>query len=482
MKIFRLALFTSGLLLILLGIAMIIPAALEFHDSTPHAESFYVSSFLALFIGGILYYSQRGPFDHFDIKEGFLLTTLSWILLSVVGAIPLYMSDIGMDFADAVFESVSGITTTGSTVLSGLDSMSRGVLLWRSILQWIGGIGIVAFAIVILPFLKIGGMQLFQTESSERSDKFIPRSRHLVGQLVIVYLLLSALCTFFYYIFGMSGFDAINHAMTTLSTGGYSTHDKSFGYFDSTALQVTATIFMFFGGLPFVLFVKWLFHGRFEFFKDWQVRGFAAIIAIMGGIIVLNLFVRGILPLSKDIVTTLFNVISILTTTGYATVDYTIWGPFITILFFFMTYLGACAGSTAGGLKTMRLIVVLQGTKQRFNELIYPHGIFTARYQGVPLERKLMTTVMGFLALYVLLNVIMTIALMLCGLDFATAISGTATAIANVGPGIGDIIGPAGNFSSLSDTAKWILSAGMLLGRLEILTVLVIFTPHFWQK
>lgn len=460
---------------------MLIPAALDYTDGSPNAKAFCLSAFVSVFLGGAMILSNQGGGGKFAVKEGFLLTTLSWFMLSLVGSVPLYLSNLDISFTDAFFESLSGITTTGSTILSGLDDLSRGVLLWRSMLQWIGGIGIIAFAIVLLPFLKIGGMQLFQSESSDRSDKIIPQSRQLVARLVFIYVALSIACFFSYYLLGMSSFDAINHAMTTVSTGGYSTHDKSFGYFENTDLQLAAAFFMLLGGLPFVLYVKHMFLGQFVFHKDEQVRGFVFIILVASAVIAVWLTFHNEMTLSGAFVVSIFNVISVITTTGYATTDYTLWGPFITALFFFLTYLGGCAGSTSGGLKIMRILVTFKGMKRQLNQLLYPHGIFTPHYQGKVLDNNLIANVMGFLFLYVVLNTLLTLALTWVGLDPETAFSGAATAIANVGPGIGHIIGPAGNFSTLPDSAKWLLCLGMFLGRLEILTVLVIFTPHFWR-
>lgn len=478
---FRLTLFTSGLLLIILGAVMLIPGFVDLSDGHSNGTTFIDSAFACLFLGGVLFLTNKSDLKNFNVREGFLLTTTSWFLLSLAGALPLFYSDLHLSFTDAYFESLSGITTTGSTVLSGLDTMSRGILLWRSMLQWIGGIGIIAFGIVLLPFLKIGGMQLFRTESSDRSDKLIPQSRNLVGQLVFVYVLLSGLCFVTYYMLGMSGFDAINHAMTTLSTGGYSTHDSSFGYFKSNELQLASALFMLLGGLPFYLYVKFLHTGKFMFHKDEQVKGFLTIVGVISLIIVAWLFMHHITNISQGIVVALFNVISVITTTGYATTDYTVWGPFIVMLFFFVTYMGGCTGSTSGGLKVLRLLIVAKATKIQLKKLLHPHGVFITHYQGKALDNTMITTVMGFLFLYVLVNILITGALSWTGLDIETAFSGAATAIANVGPGIGKFIGPAGNFAALPDASKDILCVGMFLGRLEILTVLVIFTPDFWR-
>lgn len=460
---------------------MLVPFWLDYIHGQENAGAFLVSSMICIFFGGCLFFANQGNFGAFNLREGFMLTTVSWLFLSLAGALPFYFSDLRLSFTDAFFESISGVTTTGSTVLSGLDYMSHGILLWRSILQWIGGIGIVAFGIVLLPFLKIGGMQLFQTESSDRTDKIIPQSRQLVGRLVFVYVLLTVICFVFYDFFGMSDFDAVNHAMTTLSTGGYSTHDASFGYFQSPLLQLIATLFMFLGGIPFVLFVKYMFLGKFTFHRDEQVKGYTFIVLAACFLITTWLYFHQDKTLFEDFVLTVFNVVSVVTTTGYATTDYTQWGVFMIGLFFFLTYVGGCTGSTAGGLKIMRLQVLMRGTGRQIKSLLYPNGVFRPRYQGKVLDQELVITVMAFMTLYVVFNVALTLALAWVGLDPETAISGAATAIANVGPGIGQIIGPAGNFSTLPDVAKWLLCLGMFLGRLEILTVFVIFTPYYWK-
>jgi len=347
--------------------------------------------------------------------------------------------------------------------------------------QWIGGIGIVAFAIVVLPFLRIGGMQLFQAESSDRSEKVMPKTGDVVLSLFKIYCGLTFLCILTYHTLGMSWFDALNHALTTLSTGGYSTHDASFGFFKGAPLQYAGTLFMLAGGLPFVLYVKLVYHGRFMFWKDEQVKTILAMLLAFTAVLTLWLSAHSDYAILDSLRLCAFNVVSIVTTTGYATSDYLLWGPLAVTMFFFLTYLGACAGSTTGGLKVMRLVIVSKAVSRHFRTLLYPHGTFTMRYQGRPVERSVILTVLGFLCLYVVANTFLTFALTLTGLDFATAVSGAATALANVGPGVGNIIGPSGNFSALPDISKWLLCTGMLLGRLEILTVIVLFSFDFWN-
>ncbi len=468
--------------MLVMGAFMLIPAAVDYSSGSPNVLTFLFCAAASLFLGGGLSISSWGKFDKFGIRDGAFLTTVSWLVFALAGAAPLYFADINISFTDAFFESVSGITTTGSTVLVGLDSMSPGVLLWRAILQGIGGMGIIAFAMLLFPFLNVGGMQLFQAESSDRSDKFVPKARELVLRLIAVYVLLCFLCALAFYFLGMSLLDAVAHAFGCLSTGGFGTHDASFAYFKSIPMHLVATVFMFLGSLPFVLFVKHMFLAQFTYHKDTQTVWFLAIIAATTAVIVAWLVVHDVKPIGEAFVLTVFNIVSVISTTGYASTDYTIWSPFVTSIFFFLTYVGGCTGSTAGGVKIMRLIVAFKTTKRQFVRLIYPHVMLTSpHYQGKLLDTSLTINVMAFMFLYVVLNVFLVLGLLWTGLDIETAFSGAATAIANVGPGIGSIIGPVGNFQSLPDSATWLLSFGMLLGRLEILTVLVLFSPHFWR-
>jgi len=480
---FKIIAFIMGLFLALIGIAELIPAFVDRAYGHPNAYVFFMNALFCFFFGFALVIANKSFELTMGLKQTFLLTTFSWVFMSFIAAIPLYMCDVKITFAQAYFESMSGFTTTGSTIYSGLDSMSRGLLLWRSIIQWIGGIGLVGFAIILLPFLRVGGMQLFQTESSDKSDKIMPKSSDVMVSLLFVYIGITALCGLTYYLLGMSAFDALNHAMTTIPTGGYSTHDASFGYFKSDALQLAGTFFMFLGGVPFMLYIKFVFQGRiYCFFYDEQMKIYTIMFAILTALMSTWLWFNSDYSLWQAFVWSSFNIISVITTTGFATTDYTAWGGFAVSFFFFLTYVGACAGSTAGGLKVMRISIIAKALWRQLKMLIYPNGNFVITYQRKPVDRLIVATILGFSSLYVLSNAIITILLTAIGLDFETAISGAATAIANVGPGIGSIIGPSGNFSTLPDSALWILSLGMLLGRLEILTVMVIFTPHFWQK
>lgn len=474
--------FTLGVLLLVVGVFELIPAWVDFIDGRENYQVFIWCSFVSIFFGGAFVLANYREDFTLDIRQTFMLTTLSWFIVSLFSSLPFYFSDyLHVSFTDAFFESISGVTTTGSTVFSGLDYMPRGILLWRSIIQWIGGIGIIAFAIVVLPFLRVGGMQLFHTESSDRSEKAMPKTLDLIRSLLIVYFILTVSCFVVYFMLGMTFFDAVNHALTTIPTGGYSTHDASFGYYDSASLQYAASFFMLAGGIPFILYVQFLFRGQVNFWQDEQFRYFIFILLALIGVMSIWLSLNSEYGFFESLRYSVFNIISVITTTGYAINDYMAWGSFASMFFFMITFLGACAGSTSGGIKVMRLIILARTMNRQIKTLIYPRGCFLTRYQGRPVDSDLAITVMSFLGVFVLSNVLLSVALMFVGLDFDTAVSGAATALANVGPGVGEVIGPAGNFASLPDSAKWLLSLGMFLGRLEVMTILVLFRPEYWR-
>lgn len=479
---YQIVFFTLGLLLLLNGAMMVLPAVLEILHTGPDAGTFIGCACFSFFIGGLMVLNGRGFDRKLPIRQAYILTTMSWVVMSLFSALPLYFSSLAINFTDAVFESVSGITTTGSTILSGLDNMPYGILLWRAMMQWIGGIGIVAFVIILLPFLQVGGMQFYKMESSDKSDKAMARTNDLIRALVAVYCAMTVACAFIYWLLGMTGFDAWTHAMTTIPTAGYSTHDASFGYFNSDAIELAATFFMICGAVPFVLFVKFFYQGRFDFHRDVQVRTFIVLLFTVIAFVTIHAVFNTDLTLWKAFVKATFNVTSVVTTTGFASTDYLQWGGFVAVIFLFISYLGACAGSSSGGIKTMRLVISFQALRAQFYRLSHPHGIVPIKFQGKSVSPDVIQGVLGFLCVYVVANTFLTIALALSGLDFETALSGAATALANVGPGIGNLIGPAGNFSTLPDLAKWLLCAGMIAGRLELMTILVLFTPGFWKR
>ncbi|MYZ50121.1 TrkH family potassium uptake protein [Rhizobiales bacterium L72] len=469
-----------GALLVVLGGTMLLPALTDLQNGAPEWRVFVLSSAVTAGTGLLLVLSTRTTErSTLRLKQAFLLTAAVWTVIPAFGAIPFL--GLGISYADAFFESASGFTTTGSTVLVGLDELPRGILLWRSVLQWIGGVGIIVLAMIIMPFLGVGGMQLFRAESSDRSEKVLARSSDLVAWIAAVYGVLTLLCTLAYAAAGMTFFDALAHAMTTLSTGGYSTHDASFGHFQSEALEWIAVVFMICGGLPLVLFIAAIRGEPGRIGRDPQTRWFLIFLAAVSFLAAVWLSLRTGIAFDDAMRLVAFNAVSVVTTTGYASVDYTLWGPFAVGLFFMLTFVGGCTGSTAGGIKIYRFVILFQVIKRQFRMLASPSRLEAMKYAGARIPEDVPPSVLAFLTLYVATTAAVTLILVLLGLDFVTAISSAATAISNVGPGLGEIVGPAGNFSTLPDMAKSVLAVAMILGRLELFTVLILLDPGYWR-
>lgn len=469
-----------GLLLCVLGAAMLAPGAVTGADGSPDWPVFISSAAFTLFIGGLMIavgYVERPP--RLGLREGFLLTALSWVVVTGFAAVPFV--GLGLTYTDAYFEAMSGLTTTGSTVLVGLDTLPRGILLWRALLHGIGGLGIIAMAILIMPYLRIGGMQLFQMESSDRSEKVVPRAAELMMALTAVYMGLIVLCMITYVMLGMTFFDAICHALATISTGGFSTHDASFGFFASPSLEITGTLFMALGAFPFVVLIRASHGDLAAVWRDTQVRGFVKFLAVISLLLAVWLSATRDVSFLEALRMVAFNVTSVVTTTGFASTDYSLWGPFAVGMFFLLTFVGGCSGSTAGGIKIYRLQMAGMITRGYLVNLISPHRVvsFVYNYRRVPEDVPF--SVIAFLAAYMASVGVVTVVLTAVDLDFVTALTAAATAFGNVGPGLGEIVGPAGNFSTLPPTAIWVLSIAMLLGRLELFTVLVLFRPEFWR-
>jgi trk system potassium uptake protein TrkH len=474
-------LLVIGVLLATLGIGMMVPAVYDLNVHNPDWLVFATSGAATLFIGALLAIANRGPAVELTVRQAFLLTAAAWAVVCAFGAVPFTLSSLDASFADAYFETMSGLTTTGATVFAGLDKMPPGILLWRSILCGLGGVGIIVMAMAVLPMLSIGGMQLFRTESSDKSEKILPRATQIAGGITLAYLALIVLCAVCYYLAGMSPFDAVNHAMPTLATGGFSTHDASIGHFDNWRIELVAIVFMILGSLPFVLYVQMINGRHLALLADSQVRWFLLAVAFFTFLAWQSQATGGQEPGLLELRDAAFSVVSVLSTTGFVTVDYNKWGAFAQTVFFIALFVGGCTGSTAGAIKIFRFQVLFEVLKARARSLLHPSGIFIPKYQGKPVEESTISSMMSFLFLYMLCFFVIAAILGLYGLDTLTSLSASATALGNVGPGLGDIVGPAGNFSSLPDGAKWALSAGMLLGRLELFTVLVIFTPQFWR-
>ncbi|WP_420417773.1 TrkH family potassium uptake protein [Pacificispira sp.] len=478
---FRPVLLVNGILLVTLAAAMVLPAAVDLAVGNPDWKVFAAAAALTLFVGAMLALSNWAKANALTVRQAFVMTTTSWCLLPAFAALPLAFSDLNLSYTDAFFEAMSGITTTGSTVIVGLDYAPPGILLWRSLLQWLGGVGIIVMAVSVLPMLQVGGMQLFRMEFAERVEKALPRAAQIGAWIAIIYLLLTLLCAALYWWAGMSGFDAINHAMTTVATGGFSTYDSSVGLFGSARIEWIATVFMILGSLPFLLYLQALRGSPGALLRDSQVRWFFGFLLTATAIMIVYLVIEKNWTIADAIRFTSFNVTSVMTGTGYATQDFGSWGAFALPLFFLLMFIGGCAGSTTCGIKIFRFQVLYATAKVQMRRLLRPHGVFIAYYNRKPIPESVEESVMSFFFLFMMIFALLACALGLMGLDFVTATSGAATAISNVGPGLGEVIGPAGTFASLPDQAKWLLSLGMLLGRLEIFTVLILLAPSFWR-
>ncbi|CAM4452661.1 TrkH family potassium uptake protein [Vibrio agarivorans] len=478
---FRPVLFVIGLVLSKLALFMYIPTLVAFFSGTGGFLEFgksllitHVVAFLCLSIG-------RTRQFRLSVRDMFLITSLVWTIASAFAALPFVFIN-HISFTDAYFETMSGITTTGSTVLSGLDAMAPSILLWRSTLQWLGGIGFIVMAVAVLPMLNVGGMRLFQTESSDWSDKSSPRAKTVAKNIVLVYLSLTLACLIAYLFTGMSVFEAINHAFTTLSTGGYSTSDGSMNHFSNGAHWV-ATAFMFLGGLPFLLFIAAMKKKTLQpLSKDEQVRGFTYLFVISSIIISAWLVIRDGYGVADALRVAMFNIVSVVTTTGFGLEDFTAWGALPTTLFAFLMMAGACSGSTSGGIKVFRFQIARTLLNKQMMKLVHPSGVFVQRYNQRPVNDDIVRSVVAFGLMFFITIIVIAGILSAMGLDPITSISGAITAVANVGPGMGSVIGPTGNFAPLPDAAKWVLSIGMLMGRLEILTLMVLFFPAFWRR
>ena len=477
---FRPVIFILGILLSVLAVSMIIPAVVDALVGHPDWQVFTTAAGTSLFIGVSMMLMAGSGWRGFSLRQAFVMTNLAWLVIAIFGALPFAFSELELSVTDAFFESMSGVTTTGATVIVGLDNAPPGILLWRAILQWLGGIGIIVMAVAILPMLQVGGMQLFRVEAFE-TDKVLPRAAQIAGGISIVYVSLTAIAAIVLWMLGMSGFEAVAHAMTSIATGGFSTSDESLAHFDSAAIDWSICVFMVLGSMPFVLYLRMVRGNLRAILHDSQVRWLMAILAFSIFLTAAWLWSKDILDGTDSFRYAAFNVISVMTGTGYSTAAFDTWGGFVMALMFVLMFIGGCAGSTTCGIKIFRFQVLHATAMAQLKRLLQPHGVFFPYYNKKPIPEQVAESVMGFFFLFVTCFALLAAGLGLFGLDFVTAISGAASAIANVGPGLGDIIGPSGTFATLPDGAKWLLSAGMLLGRLELFTVLVLITPGFWR-
>ena len=481
MSNYKTVFFTLGILLIILGVAMIVPVVFQLIYN--EFDSTFITSGIITITFGILFFLSN--IDHLKLintQQAFLLTALSWLSIATFGSLPFFFSGLNLSITDSFFESMSGITTTGATILNNIESSPKGILMWRSMLQWLGGIGVILMAITLMPIMNIGGMQLLKISAYDTSDKILPKSKEISKRLITVYITLTFLCALFYKIFGMNNFDSLTHSMTTIATGGFSNYDQSIGYFNNAYIEIVSIIFILLGSIPFILYIKFISDDKKIIFKDEQVKLFFKLTLISILVLFIYLIIVNKSIFEIHLRSVIFNVVSILTGTGYVTKEFDQWGNFPLIFFLILMFIGGCAGSTTCGIKIFRVHILYYFIRNQLIKIIYPRAIINLKYNNSKVEDKLIASIVSFIYLYILIFFVLASMLTLTGLDFITSISGAASSLSNVGPGLGSEIGPNSNYSGLPDPSKWLLSVGMILGRLEIFAILIIFLPSFWRK
>ena len=479
MSNYKTVFFTLGILQIILGASMFVPIIVQFIYSEIDS-SFFGASIVTIVFGALFFLTNIDHDRKVNLQQAFLLTALSWLSVAVFGSLPFIFSSMEMSITDAFFESMSGITTTGSTIISNLENAPKGILLWRAILQWLGGIGIIVMAITLMPIMNVGGMQLFKISSNDSSEKILPKSKEIALRLIYIYSALTAVCAISYWIFGMGKFDSLTHSMTTIATGGFSNYNQSIGYFNSIYIEISSMIFIILGSIPFIAYIKFLNGNKKIFTNDTQIKSFLKIIIL--SIIILSFYLVLTNNENYSFRSIFFNTISILTGTGYVNAEFDSWGSFPITIFLTLMFIGGCAGSTTCGVKIFRIQILYLFILNQLKKIIYPKGVFLIKYDQNSVDEKFVASIISFIFFYFVIFFILAALLSLTGLDFITALSGAATSISNVGPGLGPIIGPNGDFSSLPDISKWVLSVGMILGRLELFAILVLFLPSFWKN
>lgn len=463
--------------------AMIFPCLVDYSLGLPHASAFLLSMVIVGIVGGILLMANKpSQVLQLKIQEAFLTTTMIWVTLIVVSALPIYFGHATTTFIDALFEATSGLTTTGATVIAELKKVSPGLLLWRAMLQWFGGIGIIVMALTVLPMMRIGGMQLYRNESSDKSEKILPRLSQITGNLLAVYGGLTVFCIVSFWIAGMPLFESICHSFTTISTGGLSVHDSSFAFYKNPIIEIVAIFFMVIGGSTLILYVKAL-RGQFSAFTtDRQLHAYLKVIVFATLFVTLSRLDAETRSLGEVLRTSCFQVVSIMTTTGFTTDDYNYWAPLAQFGIFVLMFIGGCTGSTSGSIKIFRFQVIGTFVMHHMKQFVFPRGVFTPKYNDQILDSSILMSVFVFLAIFILTLLVSTAVACASGLDLLTGFSGALASISNVGPGFGAEIGPSGTYAKLPDLAKLIYSFDMLLGRLEFLTVIILLLPSYWKE
>ena len=471
-----------GVLLMLFSLTHVPPFLVSLYYNDGVAYSFLTTFMVTLLCGFVMWVPTMRNHQELRTRDCFMVVTLFWVVLGYFGCIPfLYTESLRMSFTDAVFESVSGLTTTGATVLTGLDQLPRSILYYRQQLQWLGGMGIIAIAVAILPMLGIGGMQLYKAESPGpvKDNKLLPRVTETAKALLFIYIGLTALCALAYYFGGMSVFDAIGHSFATISIGGFSTHDASMAHFNKEAIEAVAIVFMIISGMNFALhFFAWQHKSYKHYLKDTEFMFYICLLAGVSLITVLFLFFSGTYQIRDAFFHGVFEVVSITTTTGFSNDNFSIWPAFLPFLLFYMAIIGACAGSTGGGMKVIRIVLIIKQGLREIEKLIHPNAVIPIKLGDRRVPDRVIESVWGFFSVYVMAYMVMLLALLAANLDITTAFTAVGASINNLGPGLGEV---SNNYHGLPDSAKWILSLGMLLGRLEVFTLLVILSPHFWR-
>ena len=463
---------------------MMFPPALVswwYQDGT--ASIFLISAVILFITGMAIFLPVRHSHQELRLRDGFLIVAASWLTLALVGALPfLLLTQPDISYVDAVFESMSGLTTTGATIMTNIDGLPRGILYYRQQLQWLGGLGIVVLAVAILPMLRVGGMQLYRAETPGpmKDSKLTPRITETAKALWLIYLGITVLAVLAYWLGGMTLFDAVGHAFSTVSTGGMSTHDAGFAWFDNPTLEAIATVFMVVSGINFAThFTSWKRASAQPYFQDPELKVYASLLLGFAVLVTIALYLNGTYgSIAESARYASFQVVAVMTTTGYTTADFSIWPGFIPILLILVAFIGGCAGSTSGGMKVIRVMLLYRQAIREIRRLIHPHAVIPVKIGGRKTSTTVMDAVWGFFFLYVTSFVLITIALNGVGIDPVTAYSAAAASLTNLGPGLGDV---SANYASLNSTAKVILSFAMLMGRLEIFTILVLFTPAFWR-
>jgi trk system potassium uptake protein TrkH len=480
---YRSIFFFIGWLLVILAGAMLFPLVFELTSQGQDAKAYGLSMAVTLFLGGLLVSSHKT--DHsltLGKRDTFLLTLLSWTFSILFSTLPFLLSNANLSLTDAFFESVSGMTTTGATILTGLDHANVGILIWRAMLHWLGGIGIVVMALTIMADLRIGGMELFQADGGvDPTDKLFPRIRQITQTIFLSYISVTIIGIAALYSAKLSFVDAFCHTLSCISTGGFSNYDASIGHYNSLPVELILTALMIIGGLPQLLFAR-LWVGKYtSLFEDSQLKTYIRILIF----VVLSVSLWRILnarePSFPILVHTLFNITSVMTTTGFASENYILWGSFATILFFILPFIGGCTGSTTGGLKIFRLQVIWTVILVQLKKLRRPHGIFLPKFKGKELSESLVQSIIGFVMLFFLSCFGLALLLSFLGLDFITAFSGACSMLTNLGPCLSPLVGPEGTYAHFTNDVKWLLMIGMIFGRLELLTLYILFLPSFWK-